>query len=99
MAEWSARRTPNPAVRVRVPLRALTGFVLGCPELKSLATLVHSQLAASCQLGFLILLCLLKRRGNQTKTNEKIEPLHMFQLLTLQEIDCKIRITLNIKVN
>ena len=79
-----------------------TGTYWICSRLsrvESLATLVNSQLAASCQLGFLILLCLLKRRGNQTKTNEKIEPLHMFQLFTLQEIDCKIRITLNIKVN
>ena len=34
------------------------GFVLGRPELKS-ATLVNSQLIASYQLGFLILLCAL----------------------------------------
>ena len=31
-------------------------FVLGCPEFKSSATLV-SQLVASCQFGFLVLLC------------------------------------------
>ena len=43
--------------RVRLPLWPLAGFVLGCPELKSSATLVNSQLVASCQLGFLILLC------------------------------------------
>ena len=37
---------------VRVPLWPLAGFVLGRPEFKSLATLVNSQLVASCQLGF-----------------------------------------------
>ena len=36
----------------------LLDLVLGRPEFKSSATLVNSQLvAASCQLGFLILLC------------------------------------------
>ena len=36
----------------------LLDLVLGLPEFKSSATLVNSQLvAASCQLGFLILLC------------------------------------------
>ena len=36
----------------------LLDFVLGRPEFKSSARLVNSQLvAASCQLGFLILLC------------------------------------------
>ena len=39
---------------VRVPLWPLTGFVLGRPKFKSLATLVNSQLVAFCQLGFLI---------------------------------------------
>ena len=38
--------------RVRVPLWPLAGFVLSCPEFKSSATLVKSQLVASCQLGF-----------------------------------------------
>ena len=38
--------------RVRVPLWRLAGFVLGRPEFKSSATLVNSQLVASCQLGF-----------------------------------------------
>ena len=57
MAEWSARRTRNPAVCVLVPLWPLAGFVVGHPELKSLATLVNSQLIASYQLGFLIMLC------------------------------------------
>ena len=33
------------------------GFVFGCPELKSSATLVNSQLVAFCQLALLILLC------------------------------------------
>ena len=37
---------------VRVPLWPLAGFVLGHPEFKSSATLVNSQLVASCQLGF-----------------------------------------------
>ena len=43
--------------RVQVPLWPLAGFVLGHPEFKSLALLVHvnSQLVASYQLGFLIL--------------------------------------------
>ena len=34
----------------------LAGFVLGRPELKSSATLVNSQLGASCQLGFILYL-------------------------------------------
>ena len=34
-----------------------------CPELKSSATNVNSQLDASCQLGFLILLCSNQRSG------------------------------------
>ena len=38
--------------RVRVPLWPLAGFVLSCPEFQSSATLVKSQLVASCQLGF-----------------------------------------------
>ena len=42
---------------VRVPLWPLTGFVLGRPKFKSLATIVNSPLVASCQLGSLILLC------------------------------------------
>ena len=46
-----------PRSRVRVTLWPLAGFVIGCPVLKASATLVNSQLGASCQLGFLILLC------------------------------------------
>ena len=42
---------------VRVPLWLLTALVLGHPKFKSSATLVNSQLVASCQWGFLILLC------------------------------------------
>ena len=34
----------------------LPGFVLGRPNFKSFATLENSQLVASCQLGFIILL-------------------------------------------
>ena len=43
--------------RVQVPLWPLAGFVLGPSKFESSSTLVNSQLAASCQLGFLILLC------------------------------------------
>ena len=43
--------------RVQVPLWPLAGFVLGPSKFKSSSTLVNRQLAASCQLGFLILLC------------------------------------------
>ena len=46
-----------PRSEVRVRLWPLAGFVLGLPEFKSSATLVNSQPVASCQLGFLILLC------------------------------------------
>ena len=53
VAECSARGTRNP-----VPgWRPLAGFVLCCPEFKSSATLENSQLIASRQLEFLILLC------------------------------------------
>ena len=41
----------------QVPLWLFAGFVLSHSELKSLASLVNSQLVASCQVGFLILLC------------------------------------------
>ena len=51
--EWSVLRAPN----VRVPLWPISGFVLCRPEFKSSATLVNSQLVASFQLGFFILLC------------------------------------------
>ena len=57
VAEWSARRTRNPAVPGSSPALPLAGFVLGRPEFKFSATLVNSQLVAFCQLGFLILLC------------------------------------------
>ena len=43
--------------RVRARFSHFPGFVLGHSELKSSATLVNSQLIASFQLGFLILLC------------------------------------------
>ena len=43
--------------QARDPLQRLAGFVLCHPEFRSFATLVNSQLVASCQLGFLILLC------------------------------------------
>ena len=36
---------------------SLAGFVLGHPEFKFSATIESSQLVASCQLMFLILLC------------------------------------------
>ena len=50
MAEWSVCRTHN----LVVPLWSLTQL-----DFKSLAILVNSQLVASCQLGFLILLRLI----------------------------------------
>ena len=53
--EWSTRRTPNPAAKVRVPLWPLAGFVLGRPEFKSSATLANNKLVASCQLEFFLL--------------------------------------------
>ena len=46
-----------PRSEVPVHLWPLAGFVLGLPEFKSSATLVNGQPVASCQLGFLILLC------------------------------------------
>lgn len=45
--------------RVRARFSHFPGFFLGHSELKSSATLVNSQLIASFQLGFLILLCAL----------------------------------------
>ena len=54
MTEWSGRGTRNLAVLGLNPDLPLTGFVLGRPEFKSSATLVNSQLVASCQLWFLI---------------------------------------------
>ena len=53
VAKWPTRRTGNP----EVPLGPLAGFVNCRPEFKSSATLVTSQVGASGQLGFLILLC------------------------------------------
>ena len=55
MAVWPSGQRVGLAIRwspVRVPLWPLAGFVLGHPEFKSSATLVNSQLVASCQLGF-----------------------------------------------
>ena len=43
--------------RVGVTSRPLVCFVLGIPEFKTSPTLGNSQLAASCQLGFFIMLC------------------------------------------
>ena len=59
-AAWPSGQRVGLAIRrswVRVPLWPLAWFVLGRPEFKFSATLVNSQLVASCQLGFLILLC------------------------------------------
>ena len=42
---------------VWIPLWSLAGFVLGCPNFKSLATLVYNQLVTANQLGFVILWC------------------------------------------
>ena len=57
MAECSARRNRNPVVSGSSPALATDRiiFVVGDLEIKSSATLVNSQLVASCQLGFLIL--------------------------------------------
>ena len=53
MAEWSVRRIRNLAVpSSSASPWPLAGFVLGCSEFISSATLVNSQLVASCQLGF-----------------------------------------------
>ena len=54
VAEWSASRTPNPAVPGSSPARATCWI---CAQSSRSATLVNSQLVAFCQLGFLILLC------------------------------------------
>ena len=43
--------------QIQVLLWPVAGFVLGRSEFKSPAMLVISQLVASCQVGFLILLC------------------------------------------
>ena len=58
MVKWSARPTGNLAVLgLSFALATLLDLiVLGCPEFRSLATLVNSQLVASSQLGFLIML-------------------------------------------
>ena len=59
-AAWPSSQRVGLAIRrsrVRVPLLSLAGYVLGRPEFKSSTTLVKSLLVASCQLGFLILLC------------------------------------------
>ena len=56
--ELSAHRARNPAVPGSSPaLRACSISSRGLSEFISSATLVNSQLIASCQLGFLILLC------------------------------------------
>ena len=56
MVQWLARLAMRRS-RVPVPLWPLAGFVFGRLEFKSSAALVNSQLVASCQLEFLILLC------------------------------------------
>ena len=59
-AAWPNGQHVELAIRrslVRVALWQLAGLVLGRPEFKSSATLVNNQLVASCQLGFLTLLC------------------------------------------
>ena len=57
VAEWSGHRTCNLAVPGLSSVWPLAGFVLGCSEFISSASLVNSQLVASCQMAFLILLC------------------------------------------
>ena len=58
-AAWSSGQRIGliiPRSQAQVRLWPLAVFVLGHPEFKSSATLVNSQLVASCQFGFLILL-------------------------------------------
>ena len=43
--------------QIHIPLWPLAGFVLSLPEFKSTATLLISQPVASCEVGFVILLC------------------------------------------
>ena len=53
MAEWSARRTHNPAVEgFEYHAGHLLDLFWIVPSSKSSATLVNSQLVASCQFGF-----------------------------------------------
>ena len=54
-AAWLSGQRAGLAIlwsQIRVPLWLLAGFVLSCPELKSSATLLNSQLVASGQLVF-----------------------------------------------
>ena len=54
-AAWPSGQRVGLAIqrsRVRVPLWPLAGFVLGRPEFEFSATLVNSQLVASCPLEF-----------------------------------------------
>jgi len=60
---WPSSQRVRLAIRrsqVRVPLWPLAGFVVGRRQFRSSATLINSQLVASCQLGFLILLCCIR---------------------------------------
>jgi len=54
--EWSVRQIFNPVILGLSPILA-TKFFLGCPECKTLAKLLNSQLVSSCHLEFFILLC------------------------------------------
>ena len=56
MDQSSVRRIFNPAVPSLCPALA-SKSVLGCPQFKTTAKLLNSQLVASCYLEFLILLC------------------------------------------
>ena len=59
-AAWLSGQRVRLTIRhplVRVLLWPLAGFVLSRPYYKSSATLINSQLGASCQLEFPILLC------------------------------------------
>ena len=58
---WLSGQQVGLAIRwsqIRVQLWSLAGFVLCHLKFKSSAMLVYSKLVSSCQLGFLILLCL-----------------------------------------
>ena len=57
VAEWSARRTRNPAVPGSSPALATCWICAWSSRVQILGHACHSQLVAFCQLGFLILLC------------------------------------------
>ena len=57
MARWSARRTRNPAVSGSSPALATCWICSLSSRVQIFGLACNSQLAASCPLGLLILLC------------------------------------------